>query len=407
MEVREALGSYEGFSVEERQALLELLNLNDSDAAVQIEERDDITVESSKGIEIIQCKSSVKDGTPYLRNGNVEFWKTVARWVEKTSSGGYGERRVRCYRYSISAASICKPRKKRIANLFDSVRGLAEAEEALNYAKTMMDSPSAEIKKSLEVVFSPEKFEAAKQVVDGFKIEHHPNLNIEMEEAFSSRGFVGQEFERALLHDALGWFKKMVADQSQNGNPPIVRYTDLIEHVRSAAEQYRRYPLTVTVGEPEARELEIIREVNPVYIRQLHAIAHNDSNLKDEDLRAISDRLRSFSQIIRWVEHDGLITQAAIDSYQDDLVETWRDERDEVVLESSGLLDSKRQGRKIYIKTRRESRHRKLAGDTPPLFVSNGQLHELADVDDIMVDEPRIVWNPSFVEQERSSGKAD
>ena len=407
MEVKEALGSYEGFSVEERQALLELLNLNDLDASVWIEDKDDVTVESSKGVEVIQCKSSRNGGTSYLQNRNSEFWKTVARWVEKTSSGSYGEKHVRCYRYSISAASIGQPKKKRIADLFDGARGLAEAEEVLNRAKAMMGSPSAGINKSLEVVFSPEKLEAAKRVVDGFTIEHHPDLNKEIEEAFASRGFIEKTFEDVLLYDALGWFKKSVAEQSQNGNPPVVRYSDFVEHVRSAAGRYRRNPLAVTVDDPTTEEQEKIREANPVFIRQLHAIAQSDDKQQDEDLKAISDWLRSSSQIVNWVERGGHITQAEIELYQDELREIWKDERDDVLLESLGSHDSEHQGRMIYRNTRKESRHRKLAGGTLPLFVTYGQLHELADVDDIMTDEPKIVWNPLFVERERSVEKAD
>lgn len=406
MKVKEAVGSYEGFSVEERQALLELLKTSDENVVVSIERDDDISVDCCGVLKVIQSKSSGSDGAVYLQNRSAEFWKTIARWVEKTHQRGYGDKTVNCYCYSISAPSFASEREKRFSSLFNDVRGLAEAEDALNHAIGVLGNSSAKIKKHLDVVFSPEMRDSAKAVIDKLSIETHHDLNNEVMQLFKARAFTSHAHEEALYNDALGWLKRQFADQSQQGISPQIYYADFAEYIRSAAGRYQRDPLAETVGNPEPREVEQVKESNPVFLRQLHAIQQVSMDQDEEDLLAICNWLRSSSQIVRWVKEDGLITQPAVSSYQNELVEAWRLECDDVISDPSSLSSPEQQGRRIYIKTQRESRRKVLAGSVPPTFVSDGQLHELADVEDIMTDKPRVVWNPSFVEQERSVGGA-
>ncbi|MBM6892892.1 hypothetical protein H6A10_07260 [Enorma massiliensis] len=406
MEVKEAVGSYEGFSAEERLALLELLKTSDENVTVSIERDDDISVDCCGVLKVIQSKSSGSDGAVYLRNRSAEFWKTIARWVEKTHQRDYGDKTVNCYCYSISAPFFASERVKRFSSLFNDARGLAEAEGVLNRAIGVLGNSSASIKKYLDVVFSPKMRDSAKAVIDKLSIETHHDLNNEVMQLFKARAFTSHAHEEALYNDALGWLKGKLADQSQQGISPQICYIDFAEYIRSAAEQYQRDPLTETVGNPGLGEVEQVRESNPIFLRQLHAIQRGSMDQDEEDLQAICNWLRSSSQIVRWVKEDGLITQPVVNSYQNELVEAWRLECDDVISDSSGLSSPEQQGRKIYIKTQRESRRKDLAGSVPPTFVSDGQLHELADVEDIMTDKPRVIWNPLFVEQERSIGGA-
>lgn len=402
MEVKEAVGSYEGFSVEERQAFLELLKTSDENAIVSIERDDDISVDCCGALKVIQSKSSGRDGATYLQNGSTEFWKTITRWVEKTHQRDYGGKTVYCYCYSISAPSFASERKRRFSSLFNDARGLTEAEDALNRAIGALGNSSARIKKYLDVIFSPEMRDSAIEVIDKLSIEIHHDLNDEVMQLFKARAFTSHAHEEALYNDALGWLKGKFADQSQRGISPKICYVDFAEYVRIAAERYQRDPLAETIGNPEPEEVEQVRESNPIFLRQLFAIQPASMDQDEENLLAVCNWLRSSSQIVRWVKEDGLITRSAVSSYQRELVEAWRLERDDVMSDSLGLFSSEQQGRKIYIRTQRESRHKVLAGSVPPAFVCDGQLHELADVEDIMTDVPRIVWNPTFVEKERS-----
>lgn len=387
--------------------MLELLKTSDENTTVSIERDDDISVDCCGVLKVIQSKSSGSDGAVYLQNKSAEFWKTIARWVEKTHQQGYGDKTVNCYCYSISASSFASERKKRFSSLFNDARGLAEAEDVLNRAIDVLGNSSVRIKKYLNVVFSPEMRDSAKAVIDKLSIETHRDLNNEVLQLFKARAFTSHAHEEALYSDALGWLKRKFADQSQQGISPQICYADFAEYIRSAAGRYQRDPLAETVGNPESEEVEQVRESNPIFLSQLHAIQRGSMDPDDEDLLAIRNWLRSSSQIVRWVKEDGLITQPAVNSYQNELVEAWRLECDDVLSDSSGLFSPEQQGRHIYVKTQRESRRKVLAGSVPPTFVSDGQLHELADVEDIMTNKPRVVWNPLFVEQERSIGGAD
>ena len=413
MQVREALGAYEGFSAQERQAFLELLTTHDMETVVRLEAEDDISVITGDTIQVIQCKASpAGNGDSFLRNRSNDFWKTIDRWVQQTADGGYNGLTVESYRYSIIDTAL-KPRtSERISDSFKDARGTDEAQKVLAYAyKKLTDdssgkSVSGKLQEHLDVIFDPKNSEAAVKVIDLFQIENHPDLQDEIAELFRARAFISAAHNDALLHQALGWTKNRLAEFSQDNQAPEIRYAEFIEWIRCAADQFRNDHLYPTVEKPDEERVRLDKDTNPVYIQQLHEIQPDGFNSEEEDLKAIVDRLRSADQIVQWVKEDGLLTNESIDNYRDELMRTWDIERMEA-LSSSQATDSKSIGRKIYIGTRRSAGGAKLAGYNPPGFVADGQLHELANVDDIVLHEPRIVWNPNFISIARERLRGD
>ena len=403
MQVREALGAYEGFSAQERQAFLELLSTHDLRAVVRLEAEDDISVITGDTIQVIQCKASpAGNGDSFLNNRSNDFWKTIDRWVQQTADGGYNGLTVESYRYSIIDAARKSRKNKRISDSFEDARGISEAKKALAYAygKLTDDSSgrpvSRKLQEHLDVIYDPKNSEAAAKVIDLFQIENHPDLQDEIAKLFRARGFTSEAHNDALLHQALGWTKNRLAEFSQANQTPEIRYAEFIEWIRRAADQFRNDHLRPTVEKPDEERVHLVKEANPVYIQQLHEIQRDDYNGEEEDLKAIVDRLKSADQIIQWVKEGGLLTNESIDNYRDELTRTWDIERMET-LSSFPDTEPKSIGRKIYTGTRRSAGGVKLAGYNPPGFVADGQLHELANVEDIALHEPRIVWNPNFV----------
>ena len=397
------MGAYEGFSAQERQAFLELLSTHDLRAVVRLEAEDDVSVITGDTIQVIQCKASpAGNGDLFLRNRSNDFWKTIDRWVQQTAGGGYNGLTVESYRYSIIDAARKSRKNKRISDSFEDARGIIEAKKALAYAygKLTDDSSrkpvSRKLQEHLDAIYDPNNSEAAAKVIDLFQIENHPDLQDEIAQVFRARAFISAAHNDALLHQALGWTKDRLAEFSQANQTPEIRYAEFIEWIRRAADQFRNDHLRPTVEKPDEERVRLDKDANPVYIQQLHEIQPDGLNSEEEDLKAIVARLKSVDQIVQWVKEDGLLTNESIDNYRDELTRTWDIERMEA-LSSSPAADSKSMGRKIYTGTRRNAGGAKLAGYTPPGFVADGQLHELANVDDIALHEPRIVWNPSFV----------
>lgn len=372
-------------------------------AVVRLEAEDDISVITGDTIQVIQCKtSSAGNGDSFLRNRSDDFWKTIDRWVQQTAGGGYNGLTVESYRYSIIDEALKPRNSKRISDCFKDARGIDEAQKALAYAygKLTDDSSgkpiSRRLQEHLDVIYDSNNNEAAAKVIDLFQIENHPDLQDEIARLFRARAFISAAHNDALLHQALGWTKDRLAEFSQANQAPEIRYAEFIEWIRRAADQFRNDHLRPTVEKPDEERVHLAKEANPVYIQQLHEIQPDGFNGEEEDLKAIVDRLKSADQIIRWVKEDGLLTNESIDNYRDELMRTWDIERMEA-LSSFPATDSKSIGRDIYISTRRSAGGAKLAGYNPPGFVADGQLHELANVEDIALHEPRIVWNQNFV----------
>lgn len=388
-----AVGQLQGYMLQVRHMLFELISLDD--IVVSVEKLDDVAVESPDGDVIVeQLKSVTSDSNP-ATNRSIVFWKTLYNWFDYVHSGSLVLdktifRMVVVSNHELEAGDI--------AGQFHRASTKEEAKKALSAARLSIwgkddvlknDIPSS-YGQYLEVLFSPANEERVSQIISKITLDIH---EIDYDERLIKK-FNGQsiptEFANILFEYMLGWVTNKVNEYIKQGLPAMITSMDFRKALVAQGRMYNQLNSIPTLSrEITADEARTEVENQDVYIQQLDLIQMDF----DEKLEAASDYLRTKTETTIRAER-GLFTPQSLQDYNDKIYRLWKSKRTQLLLPIPDESDVIK-GKRLYAQANEAVITSAFSNDAFPAFFGSGSLQALANKP---CEEPKIGWHPSYKE---------
>lgn len=302
-----APGQYLGFALQPVRAFHHLITCPKG-TKVALELLDDVSVHYSDGTVYLEQTKSALSQNP-LSDSAVDLWKTFANWVGLVSSGKCDAKGTRfnlyvspCHAGPLSSALCQATSPEEIEVAIAAVRKvltkgrkpprchehLAKFLEADEHIQTAIvgafsietaDDPLAAIRALLSVTVSEKDLDVI---------------------ARSGIGQAKQEFDRLI----------------QEGQDAIIDADDFKMRFRAFVARNNLPGLLVSLGErPDPSLIMDLASTRPTFVRQLEFVGID----VDEQLRAVSDFLRTSADKAEWAER-GMIFAGSLDDWDEDLL---------------------------------------------------------------------------------------
>lgn len=173
-----AVGQMQGYMLQVRHMLFELISLDD--IIVSVEKIDDVAIETiDGGVVAEQLKSTTSNGNP-VTDKSVVFWKTLYNWFNYIKSSNL---LVDKTTFRMVVVSNHKLEAGDIADQFHKVSEIEDALEALHSAKLKLWGKDDVLKSKvpdsygayLEALFSPDNEELVAQLISRTELDIHEN----------------------------------------------------------------------------------------------------------------------------------------------------------------------------------------------------------------------------------------
>jgi hypothetical protein len=370
-----AAGQYLGYALQPVRLFFHLMTCP-SDAYVGLEYVDDISVHAGDKVVLAeQCKSALT-GNP-TSNWSVDFWKTIANWIDNSKSGFISPE-------STSLQLYVVPQKS---------HGFSGRLSDLK-TDNEIDAVIADIvKKRGKLSSAPEcepyflKVLGADQVLRRHLMRNFVLVNRDSDPIspiFAHLdAIVRKEMQEAAVRYGIGDALKLIDEAIRSGAPPVISASAFRKRFRAfiSAHDSERF-LHSLADAPTDEVIESTISESPCFIRQLDLV---DANI-DEKTRAASDFLRTTGDRTRWAE-EGLVFEGSMNEYDSALLRRHQNLKTEVGLVNKSLSE-KEQGRLLYSRCCQSSSIALEARVVPEHFMS-GSLNALAD-------RREIGWHPDF-----------
>nr|WP_092067919.1 hypothetical protein [Dendrosporobacter quercicolus]NSL46843.1 hypothetical protein [Dendrosporobacter quercicolus DSM 1736]SDL66240.1 hypothetical protein SAMN04488502_101489 [Dendrosporobacter quercicolus] len=328
-----AVGQLQGYMLQVRHMLFELISLED--IVVSVEKIDDVAIESpDESVIAEQLKSVTSDGNP-ATDRSVVFWKTLYNWFEYVRNGSLVLDKTI---FRMVVVSNHELEVGDIAGQFHSASTKEEAQKALSAARlniwgkddVLRNSIPASYGQYLEVLFSPNNEELVSQIVSKIILDIHENDYDEKLMKKFNRQSIPTEFADSLFEYMLGWVTNKVNDYSKQGLPAVITSMDFRNALVAQNRMYdQRNSIPALSREITSDEARIEVENQDVYIQQLDLIQMDF----DDKLAAASDYLRTKAETTIRAEKGLFIPQSSQEQdYNDRICRLWNNKRKQVLL---------------------------------------------------------------------------
>ncbi len=370
-----AAGQYLGYALQPVRLFFHLLTCP-SDSYVGLEYADDISVHAGDKVLLAeQCKSALT-GNP-TSNWSVDFWKTIANWIENSKSGFISPE-------STSLQLYVVPQKKHgFSGRLSDLKTDNEIDAAI------VDI----VKKRGKLSSAPEcepyllKVLGADPVLRRLLIRNFVLVNSDSDPISPILAhldaLVRKEMQEAAVRYGIGDALKLIDEAMRSGAPPVISASAFRKRFRAfiSAHDSERF-LHSLADAPTDEVIESTISESPCFIRQLDLV---DANI-DEKTRAASDFLRTTGDRTRWAE-EGLVFEGSMNEFDSALLRRHQNLKTEVGLVNKSLSE-KEQGRLLYSRCCQSSSIALEARVVPEHFMS-GSLNALSD-------RREIGWHPDF-----------
>lgn len=388
-----AVGQLQGYMLQVRHMLFELISLDD--IVVSVEKLDDVAVESPDGDVIVeQLKSVTSDSNP-ATNRSIVFWKTLYNWFDYVRSGSLVLdktifRMVVVSNHELDVGDI--------AGQFHGASTTEEAQKVLSSARlniwgkddVLRNQIPTSYGQYLEVLFSPDNEELVSEIISKIVLDIH---EIDYDEKLIKK-FNGQsiptEFADILFEYMLGWVTNKVNDYIKQGLPAVITSIDFRKALVAQSRMYnQRNSIPALSREITSDEARTEVENQDVYIQQLDLIQMDF----DDKLEAASDYLRTKTETTIRAEK-GLFTPQSLQDYNDKIYRLWKNKRTQLLLPMPAASDIIK-GKQLYAQASEAVITSAFSNDAFPSFFGSGSLQALANKP---CEEPKIGWHPSYKE---------
>ena len=382
----------EGYMLQVRHALLELIPLEDR--IVSVEAFDDVAVETDDIIIAEQTKSVLSDNNP-VANRSVVFWKTLKNWCEYLKNDDLPNKTI-ILRYVIVAAHALNVGS--IPKSFDKAKNGIEASSALDAARlelfgdgTGAEAPSlgSQVKDYVDYCFATENKTTMLQVISLMEIDLHEGTYDDELRACFNRQIIPTEYSENLLISMLGWVSNQVHEQIKQNKPAYISSEDYRKELGAQIRSRDlRQILTAVSVQPEPSRTTAEVDRHDTYIKQLEYIDADTTKM----FEAASDFLRTRAEKTAWAKQ-GIVTEQSFSEYYDGLKRIWDSNRSIVTYLPTS--DEKAKGNTLLAMCAKDSISHRIQGASTPSFFGPGSLHALANEPSA---HPTIGWHPRYAE---------
>lgn len=364
-----APGQYLGFALQPVRLFYHLLTCSPEDS-VGLEHVDDVSVHSVDQVRCAeQCKSALS-GNP-ISNWAVDFWKTLANWVENIEAGHLDAENTTFQLY------VTPIKKAGFAATFSDAKSDKEIDAILQDVKKrrVKLGKTPECEEYLKRVLGT-KTETLRSLFRNFVLNNADENPLAPIEAHLNATLRPTIIEAAIKY-GIGHAKQEADALIKAGKPALI----------DAASFRKRFQAFISSHDPE-RFLQSVSEAPseetvgstiakaPTFIRQLDLV-EADFEAKT---RATSDYLQATGDRTKWAEA-GIVFEGSMDDYDDALLRRHDNIKTELSITQKALNDEER-GLLLYTKCCATDQI-PLEGRVVPLHFLPGSLNSLADRGDI------------------------
>ena len=358
--------------------LLQLLLKAPAGSFVSLEVFEDVGVKAAAGDKIAsqvkagQVKNPLADKSP-------EFWKTLANWCDAIDRGELDPQR------TIFEIYVAKPRKGKVATLFQAAQSLEEAKHALTAArKSLLHKPVRGAKRapteSEAYAAKALDHRALPSLIQRFRITTATiNPLADLRPLVAAKWVRPESFDLVIQH-AHGWLKEKIDALLLAKKPASISVNEFHAEMMSFLPRCDfRTMVSSMAGLPSGEQ--VAAERVRTYVRQLEIIdLDEESTLHsiNEYLRASVTRTKLAEQCI---VHDESFTE-----YVESLTTFWRNKK-----RHNALVYAQRSPQDLGQLLLSDCclHQQKLQGLDMPSYFTPGSYHALAD-------EQTVGWHPDY-----------
>jgi hypothetical protein len=373
-----------GYLFQARFALWELLDGPEEQELV-LETLDDIVLENSgTPQELLQTKHH---STPAkLTDSSAELWKTIRIW-----STFLREKKIKVPPTRLTLVTTATAPDESIASRLrpNTKRDVEEISNAL--LEIASESTNKALKEAFLAFSSLDESERKLLVGAIDVLDASPDISDTADKIRDRiRPAVDRQHREALFERLEGWWFGKVVSQLQSDSPTPILGFDVVDKVRSIADQFGPDSLPIDFLEARPDTVDARRDER-MFVMQLRSIEVGVKRVE----KAILDYYRAFEQRSRWAREELLIGDE-VERYEESLIDEWErfaaaltdefhgDENEEVL---------KKAGRDIFRWAEQVADVRIRQNVSEP-YVMRGSYHILANE-----APPRVWWHPKYLER--------
>ena len=344
---------------------------------VSLELFEDVGVEHPDGSKTAEQDKSYRSANP-LADRSIALWKTLHNWVNAADSGMLAPDHTKFVIYAPKATM------GPLARSFNDAHSSSAAQNALRHAQNLLlDSVHSRAKDTLfphvDAVLSADR-PLVVTIVERFTADTREQAQDTLRSLLRQK-LIGEDALEEVLTWCEGWVKQAVERFVSLGQPARVAQRDFHHALLNYVRHHDRDNILRSVAGKASRE-DVEAELKlRDYVRQLRII-----DLTDVDfLAAVNDFLGASADRTNW-SAKGLISEAALESFAEELRMTWRN-RQIRTQASFPQANDVSLGQMLFSDCM-EHAARVEGLETPAAFV-RGSWHALAD-------DLTIGWHPDY-----------
>lgn len=358
-----APGQYLGFALQPVRAFHHLLTCPRG-AKVALEHLDDVSVHYSDGTVYLEQTKSALSHNP-LADAAVDLWKTFANWVGLVADGKCDAETTRfclyvapCHAGPLSSVLCRAASPEEIANAISAVRK----------ALTKGRKPPRCHEHLAKFLEADEHIQTA--IVRGFSIETADDPLAALTALLGAT--ISEKDIDVIARSGIGQAKQEFDWLILGGQDAIIDADDFKARFRAFVARNNLPGLLVSLADrPDPSLIADIASTRPTFVRQLEFVGIDS----DEQLRAVSDFLRTSADKADWAER-GLIFPGSLDDWDEDLLRRHGLVRGEIE-DLHPARTAEERGRFVYRQCARLEPP--LEGRAVPGHFVNGSFNDLAD----------------------------
>jgi hypothetical protein len=377
-------GTYLGFSLQSSRFLMRLLRAEAGDV-VCLEVFEDVGVERADGTKVAEQNKSNQTYNA-LSDRAQDFWKTMANWAKAVVAG---ELDASTTQFEIFTA---KPAGGPIAVSFRDANSVEQAMAAIDAAQqALLGQPKKNGRPSLgegvepyvTAFFGCDRRIIA-NIVTRFTFKSGQGDSIEDLRSALMRKLVSDENCDDVLRWALGWIKSETDRLLERGAPARIHEEAFLCALRNYVRVHDRLAILSSVaGNVGVSSLKPEDDML-TYVKQLRLIEAEDEDV----LAAVNDYLRAAADRTSW-SVQGLIDEASLSKYCDELCRSWRNKKSRVSLTHADKPEI-HQGKLLYLDCLDHTLP--LDGCATHSHFARGSWHTLSE-------DQSVGWHPRYKEE--------
>jgi hypothetical protein len=375
-------GQFLGYSLQTTRATVRLLQAAPG-SSVSVEVLDDVAMTTAEGDTTVEQSKSVGTTNP-VADRSVEFWKTLANWVQAVESG------------QIDPATttfeifVSKKRTGRIAQSFHAAATAMDATAVIAAAQAVLwgappkyaarEKVATTLRPYVECFFTAKDGVAAR-IVERLSLVFGSGSSHSDLVALLRGKIISDEMLDVVAQQMLGWVKKEIDSRIEQAKSAVLHADDFLTELSAFVRKVDRFAILNSFA-PQPDKTKVDLEFRGrTYVRQLDIIGAD----YDSKLAAANDYLRASIDRSVWAAK-GLVHRSSFDTFEEALTRAWTAKRDIVAVQAKGEPPDTC-GRLLYSEC--SLVQPPLEGRTVPPHFTPGCYHALAD-------QLAVGWHPDF-----------